>query len=563
MLNLKHIYIILALSAVFTVIVQLDLTKAILFDNYLNTKQISGVNYYLSLINESSKGNWRLGSPYIMEWRYAPYLNPSLSINAVGLFKRILGLDIKSYAAIMGYLAVFSTMALLLTAFSQIFRFSYFGYLAAAVYIFFPRIILWNRTWSPEINFVPLALFFIFYFSNFKFRLREIGLGILTGLLFYVYPYYWTFALVLLAVSDFLEFWRQKKIIWKYFYKYLIIAGIASWYIVHLFKIYQLSYYQESMARIGALHSRFPAGLYTQAALLASLGLFFLLKKYVFPKINLGMLAEGALDKMAVGLVAGLIVLNQQLITGMQLEFNSHYTPTILIFLVAFWGSLVFILINNLNFYYRKILIFFSFLLVIGLVASRTYSIFTSFGPDGYIGGKANEVVEWFLKNQIQDKVVYAPEDLGDEINLWTNNYLIWNDNQALQLTPTKELIDRFTYFDVVNQHITENLLEDQIKIFGHTFDSALQKDDVINKIKAKLLRKEFVLGRLEDYVKYDFGPMYEKRSHPNIVEFNRYLEKYHVDYLVYRQKDRESIYQLAPGNIVFEDEEYLIKKKL
>src|SRR3989344_331939 len=149
----RPIYIILVLSLLFTVIVQLDLTRAIFFEDYLNTRQISGVNYYLSLINESSKGNWRLGSPYILEWRDAPYLYPALNINAPGFFKRTFNLDIKLYAMTMGYMAVFAIMAMLLAAFAQIFNFSYFGYLAATVYIFFPRVVMWDRTLSPEINF--------------------------------------------------------------------------------------------------------------------------------------------------------------------------------------------------------------------------------------------------------------------------------------------------------------------------------------------------------------------------------------------------------------------------
>ena len=435
--------------------------------------------------------------------------------------------------------------------------------MAATAYIFSPRVVLWNRTWSPEINFIPFALFFIFYFSRLSFWKREIGLSILAGLLFYVYPYYWTFALALLGVSDLQKFWNQKKIIWNCLYKYLIIGGIAFLYGIHLWQIYQLPYYQETMARIGFLASRLPAGWYTQAVLLASLVLFFGLKKYVFSKINLGVLADGALDKIAAGLVTGLIVLNQQLITNMQMEFNSHYTPIILIFLVAFYGSLLLIFIANLSGAYRKILLSISFLLVAGLIMGRVYSAAANFGGSSYIGSQADEVVRWLMENRIQDKVIYAPENLGDEINLRTNNYLIFNDNQALQLTPTEELIDRFTYFDITNQHITENLLRDQIKIFGHTFFSAMQKDDVINKIKAKILGGDFVPANLADYVKYDFKPMYEKRTNPDINEFNKYLEKYHVNYLIYRQKDRESIYKLAPGKIVFESEEYLIKKRL
>ncbi len=560
----KPVYIIAALSILFTVVIQLDITHAILFDNYLNTKQISGVNYYLSLINESSKGNWQLGSPYILERRYDPYLYPALNINAAGLFKRVLGLDIKTYAMAMGYLAVFTVMICLLTAFSYIFNFGYFGYLAATAYIFFPGVLtyMWNRTLSPEINFIPLALFLVFYFAKFSFWKREIGLAALAGTLFYVYPYYWTFALVLLAVSDLLEFWKQKKIIWKYFYKYLIIIGIASWYAVHLWQIHQLPYYQETMVRIGALHSRWPAGWYTQVVLLASLAVFFGLKKYVFPKINLMMQADGTWDKIIAGLIAGLVVLNQQLITGMQLEFNSHYISIILFFLVAFWGSLVYLLLRNSG-SYRNIFVSVCFFMIIGLVSVRIYAISADFGSGGYVAGMADEVVGWFLKNQIQDKVVYAPEDLGDDINLWTNNYLIYNDNQALQLMSTEELIDRFTYFDITNRRITENLLRDQIKIFGHTFFSILQKDDVINKIKAKILGKNFVPGKLADYVKYDFSPMREKRTNPDLVVFNKYLEKYQVDYLVYRQKDRNSIYGDVPGETVFEGEEYLVKKRL
>ena len=69
--------------------------------------------------------------------------------------------------------------------------------------------------------------------------------------------------------------------------------------------------------------------------------------------------------------------------------------------------------------------------------------------------------------------------------------------------------------------------------------------------------------ANLVDYIKYDFEPMRKKRIWPDIAEFNGYLEKYHVNYLVYRQKDRESIYKLVSGKIVFEDEEYLIKKRL
>ncbi|MDP3999625.1 MAG: hypothetical protein Q8P76_03490 [bacterium] len=562
----KSIYTILILSLLFTVIIQLDLTQAIVFDNYLNTKQVSGFNYYLSLINESSKGNWQLGSPYLSEWRYQPYLYPALNIHAAGLFKSALGLDVKFYALITGYLAVFVIMALLINAFLVIFNFHYFGYLAAAAYIFIPRLD-WGRTLSPEINFIPLALFFIFYFSNLKFWKREIGLAVLAGSLFYVYPYYWTFALALLAASDCWMFWQARKIIWKYLYKYLIIAGVASWYVIHLLQISQLAYYKESMVRIGALYSRWPAGLYTQAFLIASLIAFFVLRKYIFPKLDMKAVTEGTLDKIAMGLVAGLMVLNQQIITGMQLEFNSHYLPTLLFFFVAFWGGIVFIVSNYFG-SYKKIATAIFILVAVGMAANKAYLIISDpqinnpATAETYVGGRADAVVDWFLANQIRDKVVYAPKDLGNDINLLTNNYLYFHPSQELQLMPTEELLDRYIYWDVTYQYITDNLEQQQTRVFGQAFNSALQKDNVINKIKAKILGRDFTPATLLEYTPYDFGPIRAKRLNPDPVEFNHYLEKYHVDYLVYYQKDKDLIYKQVPGEIVFEDDSYIVKKR-
>ena len=565
-MNKKHLFIILILSALFTLVIQSSLTKAIIFDHYLETRAVRGgaVTYYLSLINESSKGNWEVGSPYNLEWRNSPYLYPPLNINSVGLFKKIFNLDIKSLSLIMDYGAVFMIMGLVLIAFLMLFQFHEFGYLAATFYIFFPRMIGWSRTLSPEINFIPLAAFFVFYFSRFRFWKRELGLAVFSGLLFYFYPYYWTFALALLAVSDLQVFFLQKRIIREYIYKYLVIAGIASWYGLHLWEISHLSYYKESMIRIGALYSRWPAGLFTQLALLASLALFFGFKKYVFPKLKSDLKPFLEFDKILAGLFTSLIVLNQQLITGMQLEFNSHYLPVILIFMVSLWGGLIFILYKNLHSeIYKKWLFAALAILAAGLMGYRAFFILHNLPPAGesYFGDKAPAVTDWFIRNHIQDKVVYAPEELNDDINLLTNNYLFFHGSQELQLMPTAEILDRYTYFDITNQYLTDHLLEEQVRIFGHTFESAMQKDNVLNKIKAKILGRNFIAATLKQYTKYDFEPIHKKRIQPDSAEFNRYLIKYDVNYLVYKQEDRNSIYKDVPGKIVFENKSYLIKK--
>lgn len=559
----KHIYIILSLSALFTLVINLDLTRSIIFDDYLSTGEIAGggTAYYLSLINESSKGNWSLGSPYFLEWRYAPYLYPALNINAAGLFKQVSGLDIKMYSLAMDYICIFIIMALILAAFLLLFQFNYFGYLAATFYIFFPWHTVWSRTLSPEINFIPFVLFLIFYFSRFSFWKRELALAFLAGILFYIYPYYWTFALVLLGISDLFEFWKQKKIIWEHLYKYSIIGGMAVWYLAHLWQISHLPYYQETMARIGFLHSRLPAGWYTQAVLLGSLILFFLFLKYASSIINSASLAGGFFYKSIAGLVAGLIVLNQQLITNVQMEFNSHYLPIILFFLISFYGGLIFASINFIQkHFYKKICLAALAILAVLIIGYAAFLELGGGSSDSF-GNKDSKVINWFIQNQIQDKVVYAPQELNDDINVLTGNYLYFSGSQELQLMPTAELIDRFTYFDVLNREITDNLIGWQGLVFGQIFKSVWQKDSVVNKVKAKIAGRDFTPATLTQYTKYDFGPMREKRINPDPVEFNQYLEKYHVSYLVYRQKDRYGIYASVSGKIVFEDKNYLIKK--
>ncbi|MEK9170680.1 MAG: hypothetical protein AAB674_03495, partial [Patescibacteria group bacterium] len=129
----QHIILAILLGIVMTLIINLSLTKAIIFDGYLDTKEIlSGGDYYLSLVNESSKGNWNMGSPFIKEWADKEYLYPPLNIHIAGLFKMVFGLDLKTASILLSYLCIFIIAILIIITFLFVFRFHYFGYLAAA-----------------------------------------------------------------------------------------------------------------------------------------------------------------------------------------------------------------------------------------------------------------------------------------------------------------------------------------------------------------------------------------------------------------------------------------------
>jgi len=571
----KHLYIIIVLSVVLTILFQLNLTKAIIFDNYLNTDDIvSGRgdrSYYLMLVNESGKGNWELGSPFFKEWAHSLYLYPALNINAAGFLMWVFDANIKTVFILMDYFAVFLLFAFSFVLFLVIFQGDKFGYFVAIGYMFLPRLLSWDRTISPQINFIFLLLFLIAYFAasyeRFLWR-REMALGITAGLLFYTYTYHWTFAIPLLVLSDIWFFIRQRHIYFQYLYKYIVILFMSPLFLIHMWRLYHLPYYEESARRIGALYSRMPAGFYTQAGIIILFILFFVLKKHVFSQKSTTTTTTttnfNSFEKILVGLIASLVVLNQQLITGMQLEFNSHYLPVILIFIIALLGGIIFVLMNTMsrfrNIFFGGVVVVLLFLIGQAVYVRANANPFLEQG--NYLSQETMDAFSWFRKNGIRNQVIYAPRELGDKIILLTNNYLYFHEAQELHVIPTAELIDRFTYFDFTNEDITNNLPSYQLAVFGQTFNAAREKNNVLGKIKAVLSGKKFVPETLDSYLAYDYGTMYDKRINPDINDFINTIDRYNVSYMLYSIKDKNSIYRKIPGKIVFENNEYLIKER-
>jgi len=255
-------------------------------------------------------------------------------------------------------------------------------------------------------------------------------------------------------------------------------------------------------------------------------------------------------------------VLNQQLITGMQLEFNSHYLPVILIFAIDAFAGIV----DLARAAGGKIKI-------LGLLAAAGV-LMTLSGTDIHIlrenpfdrgtfyPSADLKVVDWFRQSRVTDAVIYAPRELDVLINLYTGNYLFFAMNERLQLAPTNEILDRWIYYDLSGANATENLMKYQAEVFGTFYTAKMQKDNVINAGFAFMTGKKFKAATPEQYVKFDFGPIVKKRQSVTPEIFNNYLDKYDVDYVVYRVKDLPVIFDKVPGDIVFRTEEYIIKKR-
>lgn len=567
----RNIFLVLFFfSVAITLIFQINLTRGIMLLGTFPVKQIIAHEngYYLSLINESSKGHWNLGSPYFKEWSSEPFIYPALNLNTLGFIKKLFGWDIGSTALYLHYISLFLLIFFALLAFVILFEYRFIGFLIGIIYLFYPYMRTWNGLVSPEINFIPFFLFLCIYFfdiyikkdGSLRLWMYEIFLGASTGILFYTYPYHWTFALVLLSIYDILVFVEQRKILIRNLIKYIVVALVATPYFIHMWKIVHLSYYVETMQRIGLIYSRFPAGLITQIMIATTLVSFLFFYRYALKSFKSNPSNQFML--VIAGLLASLIVLNQQLITGVQLEYNSHYLPVVMFFVIAMIGLCVSSIANGSN--TKKYIVFTCIVtIVLGLVTKWTSDQYLQYSYTKSTFTKLEssiEVERWFLDNAITNSVVYAPPELEDAISTLTGNYLYFNGNQKLQLIPNSELLDRFIYFDITNNSITNNPVAYQHLVFGHTFDAILQKDDVINYIKTKLLGTPFLPNTLENYVKYDFSEIIKKRKEATTHSFLAYLKKYNVEYVIYRSNDNNPIYQSLPGKIVFANTDYKIR---
>ena len=155
----KHIIAIILLSITALVLIHLNLTRAILFEGYLESDQIiAGQGLYLEEMIESAKGNWRLGSPYLKEWKDRPYLYVPLNIYVAGFAKRAMDIDAKIASIVLLYGALFVVIPLAFLSFLILFRWHWLGYISALVYLFSPGIRPLADFISPPVNFIFSAL---------------------------------------------------------------------------------------------------------------------------------------------------------------------------------------------------------------------------------------------------------------------------------------------------------------------------------------------------------------------------------------------------------------------
>ncbi len=525
---------------------------------------VNDENFYYTRIKDVIDGHLFLGNAYLLEHKdelpqsvfLAEYLltQPikifNLNINTAHLIYNFL---LPAIAFILTYLALFLILK------------SRFWSIVFSIFLFFGLYLLtFIRPVSPQFNFIFWLTQFIFLWlliskSDFKNSPKSdfsilIFNTINFGLLFYIYPYYWTFYLIFFGILIVIYFWKNRELALKIA---IIAAGGLILAIPYFYLNYlsaQLPYYTETLTRLGMIYTRFPSGIRIIFYTTFGLALFGLVlwKKIIKSDANPLFFISGIL--------ASAIAVNQHLITGKNIEFSSHYDMAavfFLVFAVAYLWQKLRERQNN-----SKLL---SAILLITALAVSSNGLYgyskRAFAIDENTIYKQNyiPVFEWLNKNTEKDSVIYTNADLSRLIPIYTDNNVFYVREANLFFISDTEVLDRFVlnnFFEKFDENfITRNVRAiygvRYIDAYGHTVQG--------NKLRRLLGVKP------EPEINLPDEKIAEVANHAEELQsgdFIKELKKYQIDYLVW-DKNKNPNWEINSKNFspVFQNGDFIVFK--
>ena len=279
------------------------------------------------------------------------------------------------------------------------------------------------------------------------------------GLLFYIYPFYWTFYSVFLSALILTYFFKD-RLLSKQFLK-ILIGGllIGSVYFYITFLASQLPEYQETMTRLQLVFSHSPSEAKSLALSLAVLILTGALYRFKKIKMNKEVLFFIA------GITSVLIVTNQNIITGLKLE-SGHYRM-----LAVFFATFaVFHLLGQVKLLNSKVL---KLLLVFLIGTFSTYATYgyvkrsSAISEQDIYRQKYAAVFDWLNENTLKDSVVYANEELSGLIPVYAHNNVFYARNANLFIISDKEVEERFILNNFFEKFDRDFITENERAIWG------------------------------------------------------------------------------------------------
>lgn len=397
----------------------------------------------------------------------------------------------------------------------------------------FEGFLVYLRPSHPSFSSIFFFTGFIFLFLFFKTRKLSYGFlaGLALGLLFYIYAFFWVFTLVLFGVIiGYLILKRD----WHFLKKTLLILLLG----LSIGSFYLYSYFDK-----GSFETTVDSFQIRQT--------FFLTHHFIFDKIVvvpfliysfflLYLYKRNRFKKEFLFpyflLIASLIVSNQQVITGHEIQYHHWYWFTNLP--AAFFASSILAIYFLENLKIKNllknsiILLILLFLIVFG--TGIQYSAYQIEFPRYQYYQNYSYIFNWLNKNTSKDSVVYSDYHLSDFIPAFTHNNVYWsNPIQYNATTPLERVFHNYFVYIKVNFNPDEKEIRPYLQEHKAEVSYLVLSFKVIEaQYGSRTGYPDNILDFLaEEYKKFLQLPLEEQ------------LGKYRLDYLVWDYNKYPNIY--------------------
>jgi hypothetical protein len=402
--------------------------------------------YYMSRSHEVRDGFPMLGNPYIYELRDAPAVSFWMPDAALSYAGEIVGLDVQHTFALFDFLL--PPLLFLITYMIGLYATGrrIVALLSAAVFHLGFFLTTFFRSPSPQLNFLFVELAALFGMRLIQgAKYATAALAVTLGVLFYMYPFYWTFAFG--AIGTFFLFCllypklrlHAPPVFWAL--SGGVVVGLPT--LVQAFELSHMPAYQQTVVRLGLIMSHTPTGLLS-IVYVGALCISFAFLLYYVPSLR-GNAIAWFLVAMSVG---GILIDNTQLLTGEIGQFSSHYYLPIVyvVFLAAgYLTTIVFREIRNAD--AARILANVSLgtaILISAIGGAVSVSERLVLDQSQLRIERYGSIIRWLNTNTPTETVVFTGEELSSLIPAYTADRIFYARNANLHIMTDDEVWTRF-----------------------------------------------------------------------------------------------------------------------
>lgn len=447
--------------------------------------------YYQARIHEASEGRLAVGNPYIFEHKDNSFIHPPLSEWFFAGASKLFAISAPLTTIVGSFIFPLISFLLAYILFLKITKRKSLSVFYAIAYIgLFLQ--TFARPVSPQFNniFLLIGLINIYHLTmerNLDSRTltrHSALLGFITGITFFISPYYWTAILLLFFLSSVFRFFvdknsaRVKSILYGFLPLFLTFASLYGYF---TYRAGSLEGYVDATLRFGLIRSHYP-GTYTSIFLITLTAIVLWFKRSLLSQEDL---------RFGCALLASGVILNwQNVITGQYLQFSSHYILVTILFILmvlaiihAQTKKISFLVIGMFS-----VLLFFQY-----SEAARVLTYTPNKAELTRAQAKA-PVFKWLKTHTPKDSVVYT---LGGDydflIPIYTHNKVYYNFYAALFVmsdfeTENRWLIQNLFRNDVTAEYVSQN----QRAFWGNRYIDSYQFKENRKKIISKLLGNSY-----------------------------------------------------------------------